>query len=197
MAESKGLTPNSAEERQAVLTVQSARDVFGEIEKLSEILKDTAQPAATRQRAKQALGQASERLCNLMALALYQLSNNVKGPLQTQLSAAVEGIRGRLLSMGSRLMVEKLRKIDERAAAVLQAEDYPVGLSGKLDLAFANLVENLGVLGGAERLGEDVGQLVQKTEADLRSLEQVERRLGVLIDVAEPKARRPKAGRSP
>jgi len=73
---------------------------------------------------------------------------------------------------------------------VLAERDYPLGLAGKLDLAFANLMANLKVLGGAERLGEKIPELVAKTETDLQSLSAIEKKLGIMVDVPTGKKRR-------
>jgi hypothetical protein len=183
------IAPTTAEERQAMATVTATRGVYGEIEGLAEILRETWRPQTQRVDAKHALLHASERLCNLMSLALYQLDTNTQGPLREQLKAELDDLRNRLMAMSARLMVEKLEKIDKRAEEVLRDRDYPIGLAGKLDIAFANLMSNLKVLGGPERLGEKIPELVAKTEGDLQSLSDIEKKLGVMVDVPA-KARR-------
>jgi hypothetical protein len=124
-----------------------------------------------------------------MGLAIYQIDNNISGALRTQLQGNLDALRDRLMGLGARLMVEKLEKIDKRAASVLQEQDYPIGLAGKLDMMFANLMVNLKVLGGAERFGEQVPDLVTKTETDLKSLGDMERRLGVMREVPAARPR--------
>lgn len=184
------LAPTTAEERQAMATVTAAREVYGEIQALAEILRETWRPQPQRVDAKHALLHASERLCNLMSLALYQLENNTSGALRERLTAELDDLKNRLMSMSAKLMVEKLEKIDKRAEEVLRERDYPIGLAGKLDIAFANLMSNLKVLGGPERLGDRVPELVAKTETDIQSLSEIERKLGVMIDVPNVKKRR-------
>lgn len=189
MGEAKPALPSTAEERQAMATVNATRDVYAEIEKLAAFLKETWRPQPQRVDAKHALVHASERLCNLMSLAFYQLENNTQGQLREQLEAELDALKGRLMSMSARLMVEKLEKIDKRAEEVLANKDYPIGLSGKLDIAFANLMANLKVLGGAERLGDKIPDLVAKTEGDLQSLSEIEKKLGVMVDIPTRKRR--------
>src|ERR1700761_2681019 len=161
MAEQRAtaLAPTTAEERQAMAAVTEKRGVYGDIQALAEILRETWRPQPQRVDAKHALLHASERLCNLMSLALYQLENNTQGPLRDRLKAELDDLKNRLMAMSARLMVEKLEKIEKRASEVLSERDYPLGLAGKLDLAFANLMSNLKVLGGAERLGENIPEL--------------------------------------
>ena len=190
MVEARAAMPSTAEERQATATVGATHQVYGEIEKLAAILKETWRPQPQRVDAKHALIHASERLCNLMSLAFHQLENNTQGALRAKLQGDLEELKGRLMSMSARLMVEKLEKIDKRAEEVLRDRDYPIGLSGKLDVAFANLMSNLKVLGGAERLGEKIPDLVAKTEGNLQSLSEIERKLGVMIDMPGAKKRR-------
>jgi hypothetical protein len=183
MAEKAKSVPHTAEERQAIATVQATRAVYGEIEKLAAVIKDNQRPVAERADAKHGLGQASERLCNLMALALYQMDANTRSDLRERLALQLDEIKGKLVRLSARLMVEKLEKIDQRATEVLEDRDYPIGLAGKLDIAFANLMSNLRVLGGPEKLGDKVPDLVAKTETDLRNLSEIEQKLGVLNEV--------------
>ena len=184
------LAPTTAEERQAMATVTATREVYGEIQALAEILRETWRPQPQRVDAKHALLHASERLCNLMSLAVYQLDNNTSGPLHDRLTGELDDLKNRLMSMSAKLMVEKLEKIDKRAAEVLRERDYPLGLAGKLDIAFANLMANLKVLGGPERLGDRVPELVAKTETSIQSLSEIERKLGIMVDMRTPKKRR-------
>ena len=184
------LAPTTAEERQAMATVTATREVYGEIQALAEILRETWRPQPQRVDAKHALLHASERLCNLMSLAVYQLDNNTSGPLRDRLKGELDDLKNRLMSMSAKLMVEKLEKIDKRAAEVLRERDYPLGLAGKLDIAFANLMANLKVLGGPERLGDRVPELVAKTETSIQSLSEIERKLGIMVDMRTPKKRR-------
>jgi hypothetical protein len=191
MANRAKTAPHSAEERQAIATVHSTREVYGEIEQLAEILKENWRPLPERIEAKYALAQSSERLCNLMALAIHQLDNAPETPLRDRLRQDLEDLKNKLMGLGARLMVEKLEKIDKRAEEVLQERDYPLGLSGKLDIAFANLMSNLKVLGGADRLGEDVPGLVSKTEGNLNSLNEIEKKLGIMVEMPQSKSHRP------
>ena len=179
--------PPTNEERQAIGTVQAIHDVYGEITKLAAILKDNSCPMEHRNDAKHALSHASERLCNLMALSHYQLDNLPKHQVHEQLTKELDEFRGRLVGLGSKLVVEKLEKLDKRAEAVLQEKDYPIGLSGKLEVAYANLMDNLGVLGGPTALGEKVSDLVAKTDADIKSLGEMEQKIGALGEIRSGK----------
>jgi hypothetical protein len=190
MAEQAKTAPQSAEERHAITTVYSTREVYGEIEKYAEILKENWRPVDERIDAKHALTHASERLCNLMALAIYQTDNCPEGPLRSRLQQDLDELKSKLMGLGARLMVEKLEKIDKRAVEVLEDRDYPIGLAGKLDIIFANLMSNVRVLGGADRLGEAVPELVNKTENDLKSLNEIEKKLGIMVEMPAPKSRR-------
>ena len=179
--------PPTNEERQAMGTVQAIHDVYGEIIRLAAILKDNSCPPEHRNDAKHALSHASERLCNLMALSHYQLDNLPKHAVHESLTKELDEFRGRLVGLGSKLVVEKLEKLDKRAEAVLQEKDYPIGLSGKLEVAYANLMDNLGVLGGPTALGEKVTDLVAKTDADIKSLGEMEQKIGALGEIRSGK----------
>jgi hypothetical protein len=182
--------PHSREERQAIATVAATREVYDQILKLADILKEDWRPVAQRVDAKHELVHASERLCNLMELALYQADNLPKGAVSAKLTGDLEELRGQLVGLGAKLVVEKLEKIDQRAEEVLSHSEFPIGLPGKLELAFHHLMSNLGVLGGAEKLGDKVPGLVEKTRTDLKSLNAIEEKLGVLVEVQPAKKRR-------
>jgi hypothetical protein len=182
--------PHTREDRQAIATVASMHEVFDEITKLADILKEEWRPVAQRNDAKHELAHASERLCNLMELALYQVSTMTTSALADQLRKDLDQVRENLVDLGGRLVVEKLEKIDRRAEEVLQERDFPIGLSGKLGMAFHHLMANLGVLGGAEKLGENVPTLVAKTETGLKSLSEMEKMLGILLEVQPEKKRK-------
>jgi hypothetical protein len=183
MNESLRLDPNTPEERQAVLTVKSAKDVLGEIGALSRLLSVQNADLGERVTAKRDLFEASDRMCNLMSLALQQTEKNLTGEIQQELTKEVNALRDRLLSIGTSLMVEKLRKIGDRVESVLREGNYPIGLSGKLGMAFSNLVSNLQVLGGEERLPEADRLSIDRTRSRLKQLEDIEHGLGLLSEV--------------
>lgn len=177
------LALNTREERYAAATVRSAQQVLEEIELLRRRLNDGALSASSRRQAKGDLLEASERLCNLMALAVYQITHGVNIELQGRLKEMLDGLRDRLLDMGIHLMVEKLEKIHDRAEAVLRGGGYPIGLAARLDQAFANIVGNLRTLHALERLGDKDRQLIDQTSAEIKTLSEIEEKLGVLVEL--------------
>jgi len=172
------------EERQVAITVQSAQDVLREIEGLRIVLSDDTQPQQSRVDAKHDMLEASERLCNLMGLAVYQIANTLNGEFQGRMKASLDNLRGRLLDMGTNLMVEKLEKIRDRAETVLEGRSYPIGLAAKLDMAYSGIVDNLKTLGALDRMGDDQKDLVSNTEKDNRTLADIEKGLGVMDEMA-------------
>jgi hypothetical protein len=187
MTDEQKILPVTPEQRQACATTAATRQVYDEIEKLSAVIKETGRPMAERVDAKYALVNASERLCNLMALAEDQLETHTTGDLREQLRGNLLALRERLMGLGGRLMVEKLEKIDKRAETVLHERDYPIGLAGKLDITFGNLMSHLNVLGGPERMGDGVPTLVAKTRSDINNLVQIEELGGVMKDLQPDK----------
>ncbi len=179
----KGLAPVTREERQAAATVQSAKTVVVEIEALRKLLTDEATEKSVRKQAKRDLLEASDRLCNLMALAVYQLTNGVNSEFQGRLKAALDELRGRLLDMGTNLMLEKLEKIHDRAETVLAGGAYPLGLANRLDRAYSAIVGNLHTLGALDRLEDKSRTLVEGTGREIKNLAAVEAKLGVLSDM--------------
>jgi hypothetical protein len=186
-----GHNPASPEERQAAATVASARTVVAEIDLLRQRLSDASLPVERRRQAKYDLAEASDRLCNLMALAVYQLTNGVHGQFQDRLRSILDGLRNRLLEMSTRLMLEKVQRIHDRAGDVLEGGAYPLGLATRLNQAFSSIVSNLTTLGAFERLSEKERTLIEQTTTDIRSLAAIESRLGVLDEIGndDPKVR--------
>lgn len=181
------------EERQVAVTVQSAQNVLREIEGLRAVLSDDSQPQQVRRDAKHDMLEASERLCNLMGLAVYQIANGVNGEFQGRMKATLDALRGRLLDMGTNLMVEKLEKIRDRAETVLEGRNYPIGLAAKLDFAYSGIVDNLKTLGALDRMDDEQKQLVDSTGQDIRNLAEIERGLGVMDEMAEQQTGRLRA----
>ena len=177
------LEPTSAEERQAVATVQSAKQVMAEIEKLRMRVFDKRLPRETRRTAKKQLLEASERLCNLMALALYQITNGVNGEFQGRLQRVLEALRGRILNMGTNLILEKLQNVHDHAKEVMDGRSYPLGLASKLNQAFSNITSNLNALNAEERFEQKERNLMEETGQLIHTLADIEEKLGVLDEL--------------
>lgn len=173
------------EERQVAITVQSAQDVLREIEGLRKVLSDDGQPQQKRVDAKHDLLEASERLCNLMGLAVYQIANGVNGEFQGRMKASLDSLKGRLLDMGTNLMLEKLEKIRDRAETVMEGRSYPIGLAAKLDFAYSGIVDNLKTLGALDRMEAEQKDIVDGTGKEIRALAEIEQGLGVMDEMAE------------
>jgi len=179
------------EERQAAITVQSAKEVLAEIESLKGLINDENLPLPDRREAKRSMLDASERLCNLMGLAVFQLTNGVNSEFQGRMKNTLDALRSRLLDMGTNLMIDKLSRIHDRAETVLEGRAYPLGLAAKLDMAYSGIVDNLKTLGAMERLGDPQRELVDTTARDIRSLADIEQSLGVMEEMeSAPRLRR-------
>jgi hypothetical protein len=176
----------SPEERQTAATVQSAREVLVEIDRARKILSDEKAPTETRRAAKRDMLEGSERLCNLMALAVYQITTGVETEFKGRMKASLDGLRDRLLDMGTNLMLEKLGKIHERAESVLEGHAYPVGLAARLDTAYSGIVDNLKTLGALDRLEQKDQGMVAETRQNIKTLAEIEQGLGVLDDMDQP-----------
>lgn len=181
----KGLQPVSAQEWQAATTLRSAREVVSEIEEIKKRLTVRPLSAADRRLYNRQLYECSERLCNLMALTIYQLSSNLSGDFQVKLRDAIHELRGRLLDMGTHLMIERVEKIQRRAEQVLGGGEYPLGLASKLEITYAGIVSNLDLLGATSRLSAEEKALIDETGAAIKALVQIEAHLGVLEPLAE------------
>lgn len=180
----KGM-PLSAADRQAASTVQSAKMVVAEIEAHRRVFSDTRRSRDARCKAKHQLLEASERLCNLMTLAVHELTTGVNRELQGRLWTTLDDLRGRLLDMGTKLMIEKLGRIHDRAESVLEGGAYPLGLATTLDHAYSSIIGNMDVLGALDRLDGKSRELVDDTAKEIETLAGIEASLGILTDMDE------------
>ena len=129
----------TAQERQTAVTLAAARDLATEIEATRSRLRDESLNAAQRRELKVKIFDASERMCNLLALTIFQLASTLSRDFQARVNSGFAELRGRLLRMGTDLLVEKLERIRARAESVLAGEPYPLGLAQRLHVAFSEI----------------------------------------------------------
>lgn len=177
------LRGGNAEEQQAANTLGAAKAVATEIEALKNRVRDEARPARERQEAKAALFDATERMCNIMALAVFQLSASLSADFQSKLAEGFQELRQRLLHMGVHMMVERVDKIHKRANAVLKGEGYPIGLAMRLHAAYVELTNNLKTMGGDIVLTEEQQQLVLNTASMINKLAAIEEQIGMVSEL--------------
>ncbi|OIQ90201.1 hypothetical protein GALL_278870 [mine drainage metagenome] len=148
--------PQSATELQAVVTLKAARDVARDIEDLRNRLKDDGIHPFQRQRLKDDLLEAAERLCNLLDLLMSWLTM-VSASVRHPLSEGIQELRERLLSTGVRLIGDKADRLLTQADLASRGDGvFPLGISFRMAEAVANLLTTVEVLGGYEAMPEDV-----------------------------------------
>ncbi|MBF0373644.1 MAG: hypothetical protein HQL39_09515 [Alphaproteobacteria bacterium] len=182
-AQARIVSPDTPEERQAVITLRSAKEVAAELEVWRERLRLAEGDGQRERQVKEALFEASERMCNLMALAVYQISSSVETEFRRHLQAGLDELRGRLQEMGVGLMVEKIRRIGDRADGVLKGAPYPLGLATRLQGTLSTLKTNLNALGGLENLPQAERAMVQSTGKAVDRLVDLEDKLGILASL--------------
>lgn len=182
-AQARIVSPGTPEERQAAITLRSAKEVAAELEVWRERLRLAEGDAPRERQIKDALFEASERMCNLMALAVYQISSGLESEFRRRLKAGLEELRGRLQEMGIGLMVERIRRIGERAEGVLKGAPYPLGLASRLQGTLSALKTNLVALGGLEHLPAAEKDMVQTTCKAVERLVELEDKLGILASL--------------
>ncbi|MBF0391760.1 MAG: hypothetical protein HQL38_03675 [Alphaproteobacteria bacterium] len=182
-AQARIVSPDTPEERQAAITLRSAKEVAAELEVWRERLRLAEGDGPRERQVKEALFEASERMCNLMALAVYQISSSVETEFRRHLQAGLDELRGRLQEMGVGLMVEKIRRIGDRADGVLKGAPYPLGLATRLQGTLATLKTNLNALGGLDNLPQAERAMVQSTGKAVDRLVDLEDKLGILASL--------------
>lgn len=183
MATSKRRSPETAEEIQARTTLLGAREVAATIETLRGRLKDGALSRNARARLKGNLLEAAERLVNLLELLMSRLDGLSK-PQQEILCEGVAELRTKLLSIGLRLVNDKVERIHERAVGVTErGEEYSIGLSARLLDALSQVEGTIAALGGKTALPETLGGKLIETERAVGGLQAIERTYGMLEDL--------------
>lgn len=179
------LRPVSAEERQAASTLKAAKVVAIEIEALKNRIRDENAPVRDRQDARRSLFEATERLCNLMALAMFQLTSSLSSEFAAKLNEGFDEVRHRLVHMGVHLMVERIHKIHERAELVVKGGAYPVGMATRLRAAYVELTNNLTALKAESVLTEDQQQMILDTAAMINKLAAMEEQIGMVLELSK------------
>lgn len=179
------LRPVSAEERQAAHTLKAAKEVATEIERLKNRIRDEQAPARDRQQSRVGLFDATERLCNLMGLAMFQLTSTLSGDFAAMLNEGFKEVRHRLLHMGAHLMVERIGKIHERAEEVVNGGAYPVGMAMRLRAAYVELTANLRALQAESVLSEEQQTMVLDTAAMINKLAALEEQIGMILELSQ------------
>lgn len=179
----KRLSAGNAEEEQAAHTLKAAKEVASEIEALRHIVRDESRSAHDRREAKTELFDALERMCNIMALAVFQLSASIRSEFNTRLSEGFDELRQRLLQMGVHLLVERIDKVSKRAEEVLDGQNYPIGLATRLRAAYVDLTNNLRALGAESILSEAQQRLVLDTAGMINKLAALEEQIGMVMEL--------------
>lgn len=177
--------PISPEERQAASTLKAAKEVAVEIERLKNRIRNDTTPARQRQEARSELFGATERLCNLMGLAMFQLTSSLSGDFAAVLNEGFKEVRHRLMHMGVHLMVERLEKVHERARAVVDGGAYPVGMAMRLHAVYVELTNNLTALQAETMLTEDQQALILDTAAMINKLTALEEQIGMVLELSQ------------
>ncbi len=175
--------PATSQEVQAARTLRAAREVAAEIEALRTVVRDETRPALERRQAKTVLLDGTERMCNIMALAVCQLSASLSIEFQNKLAEGFQDIRRRLQHTGVHLMLERVEKIRKSAEAVLDGQGYPVGLAMRLSATYIELSNNLDALGGEAVLTAEQRQLIVNTGSMIQRLAAIEEQLGMITDL--------------
>ncbi|HVI49733.1 MAG TPA: hypothetical protein VM661_00830 [Candidatus Sulfotelmatobacter sp.] len=148
----------STTEIQALATLKAARVVAEDIEALRNALKEDGLSQRKRQKLKDDLLEAAERLCNLLDLLLSWLSM-VSESIRQPLSAGIQDMRDRLLSTGVKLIGDKAQRLLDHANGVLKS-GFPLGLSFRVNEAASSLNSTVEALGGFESMPDDVKELL-------------------------------------
>jgi hypothetical protein len=177
--------PVSPEERQAASTLKAAKEVAVEIERLKNRIRNDGASARLRQEARADLFEATERLCNLMALAMFQLTSRLSSDFASVLNQGFQEVRHRLMHMGVHLMVERLEKVHERAREVVDGGAYPVGMAMRLHAVYVELTNNLTALQAESMLTEEQQKLILDTAAMLNKLAGLEEHIGMVLELSQ------------
>lgn len=180
----ESLRPISPEERQAAHTLKAAKEVAIEIERLKNRIRDESAPARDRQEARTRLFEATERLCNLMGLAMFQLTSTLSGEFAQMMNEGFREVRHRLMHMGVHMMIERIQKIHAQAEEVVDGGAYPIGMAMRLHATYVEMTGNLKALQADSLLTEDQQVLILDTAAMLNKLAALEENIGMILELS-------------
>jgi hypothetical protein len=172
----------NAVEMQAVVTLKAARDVAETIETLRRALRETPDHWR-RRRLKDDLLEAAERLCNLLDLLISWLSM-VPQTIRDPLNEGIHELRGKLLSVGMKLVGDRAQRIIDQAEGIAtQREELPLGVPLHLGEALAMLNTTVDVLGGPEAMPQDVLIRIDEAARLIARLKDLEGHTGFMKEI--------------
>jgi len=188
----KALLPETGPERQASMTLSGATAVLKEIDSYKKMLLRKNLVPEERRSSQARLIDASERLCNLMALALHQLSGSGNAEFMARFGSALQEIQSKLVEMGTNLMIQKIEQIQSRCDAIVSGrEPYPIGLSRRMGQKFSEIRYNLSTLGIDEENDPILAELLTLTREGLEHLARLDEEAGMTNELPERPNRQP------
>jgi len=177
-----GYEPVGPREKKAIHTLLSAKMVAQEVEELRHRLAEPLLPPAEAARCAAEMNDTLSRLCNLISLALAEINESASEQFRLHFDLLLDEVRGRLLQMNFHRLLERLAQIRDQAQEALQDSVYRLGLSDRLELAYADVVDNLIAMGATEDLGLEARFLDEVTGA-ISTLADIEVRVFKLLDL--------------
>ena len=174
--------PVGPREKKAIQTLLSAKAVAREVEDLRRRLADPMMAPEQAPRRAAELNDALSRLCNLISLALAEINETAGEQFRLRFDLLLDEVRGRLLQMNFHQMLERLVGIREQAQDALKSNVYRLGLPMRLEVAYADVVDNLVAMGATEELGLEARFLGEITTA-IKALAEIEVRVFKLLDL--------------
>ena len=174
--------PVGPREKKAIQTLLSAKAVAREVEDLRRRLADPMMAPEQAPRRAAELNDALSRLCNLISLALAEINETAGEQFRLRFDLLLDEVRGRLLQMNFHQMLERLVGIREQAQDALKSNVYRLGLAMRLEVAYADVVDNLVAMGATEELGLEARFLGEITTA-IKALAEIEVRVFKLLDL--------------
>lgn len=156
---------------QALRTLKAARDVAEALEGARKRLRAGGLPPRSKQRLREDMLGAAERLCNLIDL-LLSWRTRVSAQVREGMEEAVAELRGKFLGVGLRLVGDRAERMIVRAAPVLAGDEpLPVSLPDRFSGWLADLHVIVHGLGGVDALPPEVSERLRRAEeaeAELR-----------------------------
>ncbi len=174
--------PVGHREKKAIHALLSAKAVAQEVETFRHRLTNPRLAPAEAARCAAAMNEALSRLCNLISLALAEINETASDQFRLRFDLLLDEVRGRLLQMNFHQMLERLAGIRDQAREALQSNVYRLGLSYRLEVAYADVVDNLVAMGATEELGLEARFLTEVIDA-IKTLAEIEVRVFKLLDL--------------
>ncbi len=172
----KETAASSPEERQMSVLLTSASSAARDVNRYHmTMIRARTEPSYVL--ARENFIEALERLVNLMGLADRQMSERMRPAFRSETTKRLYALRQETFDICLAFMIERIRRIKQRALTVLKRGYHPIGFAGCLQQGLETVVSSLRFMGRLDNLPPLQQQLIEETRDTVVKLSAIEGKL--------------------